>query len=67
MTRGRVGSSARRRTPGERAVIAGAVIAVQAFTWYVSDSWTLRIVVAALTVLAVPALTVLAFDRSTHR
>jgi hypothetical protein len=47
--------------------IVAAVAAVQAVTWYISDSWTLRIVVAFLTLLAVPALTVLAFDRSNHR
>jgi hypothetical protein len=65
--RGRVGTAARRRSTGQRVAIVAAVAAVQAVTWYISDSWTLRIVVAFLTLLAVPALTVLAFDRSNHR
>ena len=47
--------------------MVAAVAGVQAVTWYLSDSWALRIAVAFLTVLAVPALTVLAFDRSNHR
>jgi hypothetical protein len=65
--RGVAGTPARRRTTGERAAIVAAAGAVQAVTWYVSDSWTLRVAIAFLTVLAVPALTVLAFDRSNHR
>jgi hypothetical protein len=48
-------------------VVVTAVLAVQVVTWYLSDSWPLRVAVAALTVLAVPALTTLTFDRSTHR
>ena len=65
--RGAAGTPARRRTAGERAAVVAAVAGVQAVTWYLSDSWALRIAVAFLTVLAVPALTVLAFDRSNHR
>jgi hypothetical protein len=48
-------------------VIAGAALAVQVLTWQLTDSWTLRVTVAILTLLAVPALTVLTFDRSTPR
>jgi hypothetical protein len=48
-------------------VVAGVVVAVQLVTWLLSDSWPLRIAVAALTVLAVPALTTLTFDRSSNR
>jgi hypothetical protein len=65
--RGRVGTAAARRSPAQRAAIAAAAGAVQVLTWNLSDSWPLRVAVAILTVLAVPALTVLTFDRSTHR
>jgi hypothetical protein len=56
-----------RRPRKELAVIVAAILAVQLVTWYLSDSWPLRIAVAALTVLAVPALTTLTFDRSSNR
>jgi hypothetical protein len=65
--RGRVGTPASRRPRAQRAVIAGAALAVQVLTWQLTDSWTLRVTVAILTLLAVPALTVLTFDRSTPR
>jgi Flp pilus assembly protein TadB len=56
-----------RRPRRQLAVVVGAALAVQLVTWYLSDSWPLRIAVAVLTVLAVPALTTLTFDRSSHR
>jgi hypothetical protein len=56
-----------RRPRRQLTVVVGAVLAVQLVTWYLSDSWPLRIAVAALTVLAVPALTTLTFDRSSNR
>jgi Flp pilus assembly protein TadB len=65
--RRRAGTPATRRPRAQRAVIAGAALAVQVLTWQLSGSWTLRITVAILTLLAVPALTVLTFDRSTSR
>jgi hypothetical protein len=65
--RGRARPLGPRRPGRQRAVIAGAVLAIQVVTWNLSDSWPLRIAVAALTVLAVPALTTLTFDRSSNR
>jgi Flp pilus assembly protein TadB len=65
--RGRVGTAAVRHSRRERAVVAGAALAVQVVAWQLSDSWTLRIAVAIVTLLAVPVLTVLTFDRSTSR
>jgi acyl-CoA reductase-like NAD-dependent aldehyde dehydrogenase len=56
-----------RRPRRQLTVVVGAVLAVQLVTWYLSDSWPLRIAVAALTVLAVPAHTTLTFDRSSNR
>jgi hypothetical protein len=56
-----------RRPRAERAAVFGAVAAVQVLTWLLTGSWPLRITVAVLTVLAVPALTTLTFDRSNNR
>jgi hypothetical protein len=47
--------------------VFGAAAAVQVLTWLLTPSWPVRITAAVLTVLALPALTTLTFDRSNNR
>jgi hypothetical protein len=65
--RGRVGRVRSRRPRAERAAVFGAAAAVQVLTWLLTPSWPVRITAAVLTVLALPALTTLTFDRSNNR
>ena len=65
--RGRVGRVRNRRPRAERAAVFGAAAAVQVLTWLLTPSWPVRITAVVLTVLALPALTTLTFDRSNNR
>jgi Flp pilus assembly protein TadB len=52
-----------RRSPGQRALIAGTAIALLGAVWYLVDSWPLRIAFSLLLVLVLPVLVIVTFDR----
>jgi Flp pilus assembly protein TadB len=52
-----------RRSPGQRAVIAGIAIGLLWMVWYFVESWPVRIGLAFLVVLALPVVVVMMFDR----
>ncbi|HEX6873532.1 MAG TPA: hypothetical protein VF163_20735 [Micromonosporaceae bacterium] len=52
-----------RRSPGQRALIAGATVGALWSIWYLVDSWPLRIGFSLLLLLVLPVLVVMAFDR----
>jgi Flp pilus assembly protein TadB len=52
-----------RRSPGQRAAIAGAGIGGLLLIWYFVESWSARIALWLLVLLALPVLTVVTFDR----
>jgi hypothetical protein len=61
--RGRVGKMMPRRTPAQRAWIGFALAAVLFLIWYVIGDLDTRIAMTAVTLLATPAIVVLAFGR----
>ena len=52
-----------RRSPRQRAAIAGAGIAGLLLVWYFVESWSARIALWLLVLLALPVLAVVTFDR----
>jgi len=52
-----------RRSPGQRTVVGVAAITIGFVIWYVVPSWPVRIAFWLLTLLLLPVLAVLTFDR----
>ena len=52
-----------RRSPGQRAAVAGVGIAALLLIWYFVESWSARIALSLLVLLALPVLAVVTFDR----
>jgi Flp pilus assembly protein TadB len=52
-----------RRSPGQRAAIAGVAIGLLWMVWYFVEPWPLRIAFTILAVLVLPLLAVVTFDR----
>ncbi|MDT5027410.1 MAG: hypothetical protein QOE61_3836 [Micromonosporaceae bacterium] len=52
-----------RRSPGQRAAIAGVGIGLLWMVWYFVEPWPLRIAFTILAVLVLPLLVVVTFDR----
>jgi hypothetical protein len=67
--RPRRGNVGRLRTGRGRAQLAGIALAMTTLfviVWYLVDSWPVRIAVAVLALVALPAVVTLALDRSTR-
>jgi len=64
--RRRVGRFTGRRNRAQLAGIAVGLAVVLILAWYLVDSWTVRIAVVVLALLALPALVTLTLDRSTR-
>ncbi len=52
-----------RRSPGQRALIAGVAIGLLWMVWYLVDSWPLRIGFSLVLLLLLPVLVIVTFDR----
>jgi Flp pilus assembly protein TadB len=52
-----------RRSSGQRAAVAGVGIAALLLIWYFVESWSARIALSLLVLLALPVLAVVTFDR----
>ena len=52
-----------RRSPGQRALIAGVVIGLLWMIWYLVDDWPLRIAFTLMVLLLLPVFIVVTFDR----
>ena len=52
-----------RRSPGQRLAVGTAAVAVGLVIWYVVPSWPVRIAFWLLTLLLLPVLAVVSFDR----
>jgi Flp pilus assembly protein TadB len=59
----RRGSLAGRRSPGQRALIAGVAIGLLWTVFYFVDAWPLRIAFTVLILLSLPVFAVVTFDR----
>ena len=55
-----------RRTRGQRATVVLALAGVGLFTYLLVDSWSVRIAVLLVALLAAPAVVTMALDRSTR-
>jgi Flp pilus assembly protein TadB len=55
-----------RRTRGQRATIVATLVAVLVLTFVLVDSWSLRVAIALVALLAAPAVVTLTLDRSTR-
>jgi hypothetical protein len=55
-----------RRTRTQRAAVAGILIGLMIVTWLVTPSWSIRIAVVLVAVVATPALVTLFLDRSSR-
>ena len=55
-----------RRTRNQRATVVLLLLAVGVFTFLLVDSWSLRIPILLVALLATPALVTMALDRSTR-
>jgi Flp pilus assembly protein TadB len=55
-----------RRTRAQRAAVAGILLGVLVVTWLVTPSWSIRIAMLLVVVVATPALVTLFFDRSSR-
>lgn len=58
------GAGLRRRSTRQRAVIAGVVIVVLVLTVLLVDDWSMRIAIAAVTLLFAPVATIALVDRA---
>jgi len=52
-----------RRTPGQRSALVGFALAALLAVWYFVDSWSGRIALSVLVLLALPVVAVVTFDR----
>jgi hypothetical protein len=52
-----------RRTPGQRSALVGFALAALLAVWYFVDSWSARIALSVLVLLALPVVAVVTFDR----
>jgi hypothetical protein len=55
-----------RRTRAQRAAVAGVLIGVFVLTWLITPSWSIRVAVLLVALVATPALVTMFFDRSTR-
>jgi len=55
-----------RRTRGQRATVAGILLAVLVVTWVLVPEWSVRIAVLLVLLVATPAVVTLFLDRSTR-
>jgi hypothetical protein len=55
-----------RRTRTQRAAVAGVLIGVFVLTWLITPSWSIRIAVVLVALVATPALVTMVLDRSTR-
>jgi Flp pilus assembly protein TadB len=52
-----------RRSPGQRAFIAGVALGLLGIVWYLVEAWPMRIGFTLLVLLLLPVLAVVTFDR----
>jgi hypothetical protein len=64
--RGRVGRIAGRRSRAQMAGVFLVLMTTSLLVWYFVESWPVRIAMAILSLVAVPALVTLTLDRSTR-
>jgi hypothetical protein len=55
-----------RRTRGQRATVAVILLAVLIVTWLVTPSWSIRVAILLVALVATPALVTMFLDRSTR-
>jgi hypothetical protein len=52
-----------RRSPGQRALVAGVALGGLWMIWYLVDDWALRVAFTLLALLLLPVLVIVTFDR----